>query len=48
VMESFFSRLKAECATDVYNSRSEARQHIFEYIEVWKCGLRLRVCCLKY
>jgi putative transposase len=35
MMESFFSTLKAECATDVYNSRSEARHHIFEYIEVW-------------
>jgi transposase InsO family protein len=35
LMESFFSTLKAECATGVYASRSEARQSIFEYIEVW-------------
>jgi putative transposase len=35
VMESFWSTLKAECATGVYNSRTEARQSIFEYIEVW-------------
>lgn len=35
VMESFFSTLKAECATGVYNSRAEARQSIFEYVEVW-------------
>jgi transposase InsO family protein len=35
VMESFWSTLKAECATGVYNSRAEARQSIFEYVEVW-------------
>jgi len=35
VMESFWSTLKAECATGVYKSRAEARQSIFEYIEVW-------------
>lgn len=35
VMESFWSTLKAECATGVYNSRQEARQSIFEYVEVW-------------
>jgi transposase InsO family protein len=35
VIESFWSTLKAECATGVYASRSEARQSIFEYIEVW-------------
>ncbi len=35
IMESFFSTLKAECATEVYNSRAEARQSIFEYVEVW-------------
>ena len=34
VMESFWSTLKAECATGVYKSRAEARQSIFEYIEV--------------
>jgi putative transposase len=35
LMESFWSTLKAECATDIYNSRAEARQSIFEYVEVW-------------
>lgn len=35
VIESFWSTLKAECATGIYASRSEARQSIFEYIEVW-------------
>jgi len=35
VMESFFSTLKSECVTDVYPSRAQARQSIFEYIEVW-------------
>jgi transposase InsO family protein len=35
MMESFFSTLKAECVTGPYNTRQEARQSIFEYIEVW-------------
>jgi putative transposase len=35
MMESFFSTLKSECATDVYDTRAEGRQSIFEYIEVW-------------
>lgn len=35
VMESFFSTLKSECATGIYNSRAEARRSIFEYVEVW-------------
>ena len=35
VMESFFSTLKSECVTGVYSNRAEARQSIFEYIEVW-------------
>jgi putative transposase len=35
VMESFFSTLKSECVTGVYPSRAQARQSIFEYIEVW-------------
>jgi len=35
VMESFWATLKAECAKGVYKSRAEARQSIFEYIEVW-------------
>jgi len=34
-MESFWATLKAECVTEIYNSRAEARQSIFEYIEVW-------------
>ena len=35
MMESFFSTLKSECADGVFDSRSEARHTIFEYIEVW-------------
>lgn len=35
VMESFFSTLRSECATGIYNSRAEARRSIFEYVEVW-------------
>jgi transposase InsO family protein len=35
LMESFFSTLKSECVTGVYSSRAQARQSIFEYIEVW-------------
>lgn len=35
LMESFFSTLKSECVTGVFDTRSEARRHIFEYIEVW-------------
>ena len=35
LMESFWSTLKAECATDIHNPRAEARQSIFEYVEVW-------------
>jgi len=35
VTESFFSILKSECAIGIYNSRAEARQSIFEYVEVW-------------
>ena len=34
-VESFFSTLKAECADAVFESRSEARNRIFDYIEVW-------------
>lgn len=34
MMESFFSTLKSECADQVFDSRAEARRHIFEYIEV--------------
>jgi transposase InsO family protein len=34
-IESFWSTLKIECASDVFSSRASARQQIFEYIEVW-------------
>ena len=35
VMESFFATLKTECVDRKYNTRREARQVIFEFIEVW-------------
>jgi putative transposase len=35
VMESFFSTLKGECATYRFARREEARQQIFEFIEIW-------------
>lgn len=35
VMESFFSTLKTEWVRDIYPSRAQARQAIFEFIEVW-------------
>ena len=35
VMESFFSTLKAECATYRFTRREEARRQIFEFIEIW-------------
>jgi len=34
-IESFSSTLKGECADSVFESRSEAKTNIFEYIEVW-------------
>lgn len=34
-MESFWSTLKTECASEVFSSRASARQTIFEYIELW-------------
>jgi transposase InsO family protein len=40
-VESFFSTLKVECADRVFESRSEARKRIFEYIEVWYNRKRL-------
>ena len=40
-MESFFSTLKGECADSVFESRSEAKTSIFEYIEVWYNRKRL-------
>jgi len=41
VMESFFSTLKGECATYRFAARAEARQRIFEFIEVWYNRQRL-------
>ncbi len=40
-MESFFSTLKAECAHSQFESRAQARNVIFEYIEVWYNRQRL-------
>jgi transposase InsO family protein len=34
-VESFFSTLKGECADVIFDSRLEAKNSIFEYIEVW-------------
>ena len=41
VMESFFSTLKAECASHRFASRDEARSQVFEFIEVWYNRRRL-------
>ena len=42
MMESFFGTLKAECAErQVYQTRREARQSIFEYIETFYNRQRL-------
>jgi putative transposase len=35
MMESFFATLKTECVIAVYATRQQARQSIFEYIELW-------------
>ena len=36
VMESFFGSLKEECVeTTVYSSHEQARQSLFEYLEVY-------------
>jgi len=40
MMESFFATLKTECVTTAFATRQEARQVIFEYIEVWYNRLR--------
>jgi putative transposase len=40
-MESFFGTLKTECATAPFATHAEARQVIFEYIEVWYNRQRL-------
>ena len=34
-MESFFGRLKTECAGELFATRAAARLAIFEYIEAW-------------
>jgi putative transposase len=41
VVESFFSTLKTECVTWVFNTRAEARTTNFEYLEVWYNRQRL-------
>jgi putative transposase len=41
VMESFFATLKAECATQPFATRAQARSAIFEYIEAWYNRVRL-------
>ena len=40
-MESFFGRLKAECALSPFATRAETRLIIFEHIEVWYNRQRL-------
>lgn len=40
-MESFIGTLKTECVTYQFATRAEARQAIFEYIEVWYNRQRL-------
>lgn len=40
MMESFFATLKTECVTARFDTRQQARQIIFEYIEVWYNRLR--------
>jgi transposase InsO family protein len=35
MMESFFATLKAECVTDTYATRAEAKHAIVDYIAVW-------------
>lgn len=40
MMESFFATLKTECVDRRFRSRSEARQVIFEFIEVWYNRMR--------
>lgn len=35
LMESFFTTLKTECGVERYATRQQARQAIFEYIELW-------------
>jgi transposase InsO family protein len=35
MLESFFATLKTECITERFTTRSQARQTIFEFIEIW-------------
>lgn len=35
MLESFFATLKTECITERFITRSQARQTIFEFIEIW-------------
>ncbi len=41
VMESFFSSLKFECASERFSTRKQAKLSIFEYIEAWYNRKRL-------
>lgn len=41
VVESFFSTLKAECASTPFDTRAQARSAIFEYIEIFYNRQRL-------
>ncbi len=41
MIESFFATLKTECVTERFQTRAQATQVIFEYIEVWHNRLRL-------
>jgi len=41
VVESFFASLKAECATQPFATRAQARSAIFAYIEGWYNRVRL-------
>lgn len=40
-MESFFATLKTECASDLFDTKKEARASLFEYIETWYNRKRL-------
>ena len=40
MMESFFATRKTECVTERFDTRQQARQISFEYIEVWYNRLR--------
>lgn len=40
-MESFFATLKGECADNVFETRTEAKTKLFEFIEIWYNRKRL-------